>query len=196
MTSGTTGLPKGAQRATLTPPIDVVVSAFPSFRCGHGSQLVVSPPLFHLLGFGFMGFALGLQGTLVVRDRFDPETVLSDVADHRATTLIAVPVMLQRILELPEQTRRRYDTSSLRVIVCSGSRLSAELAGSVMDGFGDILYNFYGSTETGWATVAGPSDLRSAPGTVGRPPRGTQVAILDDRGRAGGQRENRPHLRR
>ncbi len=69
------------------------------------------------------------------------------------------------------------------MIVCSGSSLSAELAAWVMDTFGDILYNFYGSTETGWATVAGPSDLRTAPGTVGRPPTGTRVAILDDRGR-------------
>jgi len=180
MTSGTTGLPRGAQRASLTPPIDMVVSAFSQIPLRAREPVVVSPPLFHLLGFGFMGFALGLQGTLVVRHRFDPETVLADVANHRATTLIAVPVMLQRILEIPEQTRLRYDTSSLRVIVCSGSRLGAELARSVMDEFGDILYNFYGSTETGWATVAGPSDLRLAPGTVGRPPGGTQVVILDD----------------
>jgi len=182
MTSGTTGLPKGARRATLTPPVDTVVSAFSQLPLRAREPVVVSPPLFHLLGFGFMGFALGLQGTLVVRSRFDPETVLADVADHGATTLVAVPVMLQRILGLPEKTRRRYDTSSLRVIVCSGSRLSAELAWSVMDAFGDILYNFYGSTETGWATVAGPSDLRLAPGTVGRQPRGTLVAILDDEG--------------
>jgi fatty-acyl-CoA synthase len=182
MTSGTTGLPKGARRATLTPPVDVVVGAFSQLPLRAREPVVVSPPLFHLLGFGFMGFALGLQGTLVVRNRFDPETVLADIADHRATTFIAVPVMLQRILELPEEIRVRYDTSSLRVIVCSGSRLSAELARSVMDAFGDILYNFYGATETGWATVAGPSDLRLAPGTVGRPPRGTQVAILDEEG--------------
>jgi len=182
MTSGTTGLPKGAQRATLTPSVDVVVSAFSQLPLRARESVVVSPPLFHLLGFGFMGFALGLQGTLVVRTRFDPETVLADIVDHRATTLVAVPVMLQRILGLPEETRLRYDTSSLRVIVCSGSRLSAALARSVMDAFGDILYNFYGSTETGWATVAGPSDLRLAPGTVGRPPKGTQVAILDDEG--------------
>jgi fatty-acyl-CoA synthase len=182
MTSGTTGLPKGAQRATLTPPVDMVVSAFSQLPLRARESVVVSPPLFHLLGFGFMGFVLGLQGTLVVRSRFDPETVLADVADHRATTLVAVPVMLQRIVGLPEETRRGYDTSSLRMIICSGSRLSAELARGVMDTFGDILYNFYGSTETGWATVAGPSDLRLAPGTVGRPPAGTQVAILDDEG--------------
>ena len=182
MTSGTTGLPKGAQRATLTPPVDMVVSAFSQLPLRAREPVVVSPPLFHLLGFGFMGFALGLQGTLVVRSRFDPETVLADIADHRATTLVVVPVMLQRILGLPEETRRRYDSSSLRVIVCSGSRLGAELASSVMDAFGDILYNFYGSTETGWVAVAGPSDLRSAPGTVGRPPNGVQVVILDDEG--------------
>ncbi len=183
MTSGTTGLPKGAQRATLTPPVDMVVSAFSQLPLRAREPVVVVPPLFHMLGFGFMGFAVGLQGTLVVQSRFDPEVVLAAIADHRATTLVAVPVMLRRILGLPERTRSRYDTSSLRVIVCSGSSLSAELAARVMDDFGDILYNFYGSTEAGWATMAGPSDLRTAPGTVGRPPTGTRVAVLDDQGR-------------
>jgi len=183
MTSGTTGLPKGAQRAKLTPPVDMVVSAFSQLPLRAREPVVISPPLFHLLGFGFLGFALGLQGTLVVRSTFDPEAVLAAIADHRATTLVAVPVMLRRIIGLDEETRGRYDTSSLRVIVCSGSSLSPVLAAAVMDAFGDILYNFYGSTETGWATMAGPSDLRAAPGTVGRPPLGTRVAILDDQGR-------------
>ncbi len=48
-----------------------------------------------------------------------------------------------------------------------------------MDAFGDKLYNLYGSTEVAWATIATPEDLRSAPGTAGRPPRGTVVKILD-----------------
>jgi acyl-CoA synthetase (AMP-forming)/AMP-acid ligase II len=183
MTSGTTGLPKGAQRASLTPPIDVVVSGFSQLPLRAREAVVVSPPLFHLLGFGFMGFALGLQGTLVVRRRFDPEAVVAAIGEHRAATLVAVPIMLQRIVALPDAVRRRHDTSSLRLIVCSGSRLSASLAGSVMNTFGDVLYNFYGSTEVGWATIAGPVDLRAAPGTVGRPPRGTRVSILDERGR-------------
>jgi fatty-acyl-CoA synthase len=51
-----------------------------------------------------------------------------------------------------------------------------------MDAFGESLYNLYGSTEVAWATVAGPADLRAAPGTAGRPPRGTVVKILDERG--------------
>jgi fatty-acyl-CoA synthase len=49
-----------------------------------------------------------------------------------------------------------------------------------MDQFGDNLYNLYGSTEVAYATIAGPEDLREAPGTAGRPPRGTIVRLYDE----------------
>src|SRR5205823_13080282 len=84
--------------------------------------------------------------------------------------------------DLPESTRTRYDTSSLRVVVVSGSALGEDLADRFMDAFGDVLYNFYGSTETAWATMAGPEDLRAAPGTAGRPPPGVEVRIVDEEG--------------
>jgi fatty-acyl-CoA synthase len=93
-----------------------------------------------------------------------------------------VPVMLQRILELPEEKRRRYDVSSLRVVPVSGSALPGDLATRFMDEFGDVVYNLYGSTEVAWATIAAPRDLREAPGTSGSPPHGTIVKILDDEG--------------
>jgi acyl-CoA synthetase (AMP-forming)/AMP-acid ligase II len=181
MTSGTTGAPKGAQRNSVAPPLDAAVSAFLRLPLRAREPVVVAPPLFHALGFGFFGFALALQGTLVLQRRFDPEEVLAAVADHRATTLVVVPVMLRRILALPAASRARYDTSSLRVILCSGSSLSAGLAAATMDAFGDVLYNLYGSTEAGWVAMATPSDLRGAPGTAGRPPAGTTIAVLDDR---------------
>jgi acyl-CoA synthetase (AMP-forming)/AMP-acid ligase II len=44
-----------------------------------------------------------------------------------------------------------------------------------------VLYNLYGST-VAWAAIAGPEDLRRAPGAPGRPPRGTTLRILDDDG--------------
>jgi acyl-CoA synthetase (AMP-forming)/AMP-acid ligase II len=94
-----------------------------------------------------------------------------------------VPVMLQRIMELGEQTIARYDTRSLKVIALSGSALPGELATRAMDTFGDVLYNLYGSTEVAWATIATPEDLRAAPGTAGRPPMGTIVKLLDPDGR-------------
>jgi fatty-acyl-CoA synthase len=135
--------------------------------------------MFHSWGLAYMGFGLMLGGTLVIRRRFDPETTLAMVAQHKATVLAAVPVMLQRIMDLPEPVRRRYDTSSLRVVAVSGSALPGELATRFMDAFGDVLYNLYGSTEVAWASIAGPEDLRAAPGTAGRPPFGTVVKLLD-----------------
>ncbi len=124
-----------------------------------------------------------LSSTLLLQRRFDPEATLQAIAAHRPSALVAVPVMLQRILELPAKTRRKYDTSSLRIVAVSGSALSGELAGRFMDEFGDILYNLYGSTEVAWATIATPKDLRAAPGTAGRAPRRTTVRIYDDLGR-------------
>jgi acyl-coenzyme A synthetase/AMP-(fatty) acid ligase len=91
--------------------------------------------------------------------------------------------MLQRILDLGEEVISKYDTSSLRVIAASGSALPGELASRVMDVFGDVLYNLYGSTEVAWATIATPGDMQTAPGTAGRAPRGTILKILDDDGK-------------
>ena len=90
--------------------------------------------------------------------------------------------MMQRILALPDEVKRRYDLSSLEVTAASGSALPGELATKWMDEFGDNLYNLYGSTEVAWATIATPEDMRAAPGTAGRPPRGTVIRIVDEDG--------------
>jgi fatty-acyl-CoA synthase len=90
--------------------------------------------------------------------------------------------MMQRILALPEEVKRRYDLTSLEVTAASGSALPGELATRWMDEFGDNLYNLYGSTEVSWASIATPADMRAAPGTSGRPPRGTVIRIVDENG--------------
>ena len=91
--------------------------------------------------------------------------------------------MVQRILELPDETLRSYDLSSLRITSLSGSALPGELAIAWMDRFGDNVYNLYGSTEVAYATIATPEDLRAAPGTAGKPPRGTRIKLFDEDGR-------------
>jgi acyl-CoA synthetase (AMP-forming)/AMP-acid ligase II len=98
---------------------------------------------------------------------------------HRATHLVGVPVMLQRMLALPEAERARRDTSSLRAVGSAGAPLAPDVASAFMDAFGEVLFDLYGSTEVGFASIAAPADLRAAPGTVGRPPRGTTIAVLD-----------------
>jgi acyl-CoA synthetase (AMP-forming)/AMP-acid ligase II len=118
----------------------------------------------------------------VLRRRFDPEGTLQAIQESRADVLAAVPVMIQRILTLPEQTLDRYSLPSLKITSLSGSALPGELAIEWMDRFGDNVYNLYGSTEVAYATVATPDDLRAAPGTAGKPPRGTRICLYDESG--------------
>jgi fatty-acyl-CoA synthase len=182
LTSGTTGAPKGARRKEpdSLEPMAAMLSKIP-LRARETT--VIAAPMFHSWGFAHFTLALPLASTLVLRRRFDPEDTLRAVAEHRASTLALVPVMLQRILDLDPARRERYDLSSLRVVALSGSALPGELAVRAMDALGDVVYNLYGSTEVAWATIATPEDLRAAPGTAGRPPLGTVVRLLDAEGR-------------
>lgn len=182
LTSGTTGTPKGAQR-NFGSEIEPVVSLLSRIPLRTGDTTLLAAPMFHSWGLvnAAMGMVLGAR--LVMPRKFNPEDTLRLVAEHRATVLVAVPVMIQRIMALPAETRARYDTSSLRVVGLSGSALPGDLATRFMDAFGDVVYNLYGSTEIGWASIATPADLRAAPGTAGRVPLGTEVRILDGDGR-------------
>jgi fatty-acyl-CoA synthase len=181
LTSGTTGAPKGASRSQPD-SLDPAASYLARIPLKARETMMIAAPMFHSWGFAHFTLGLGLSSTLVLRRRFDPEETLSATAQHKATALVVVPVMLQRMLELPEETIARYDLRALRVIAASGSTLPGELALRVMDVFGDVLYNLYGSTEVAWASIATPEDLRAAPGTAGRPPRGTVVKLLDEHG--------------
>ncbi|MDX6604899.1 MAG: hypothetical protein QOF23_1408 [Solirubrobacterales bacterium] len=182
LTSGTTGAPKGAQRSSPDGLLTVaaLIDRIP-FRSRE--TMVIAAPLFHSWGFFHFVMSLPTASTMVLRRRFDPEETLRAVQESRAQVLGAVPVMIQRILGLPEETLDSYDLSSLRITSLSGSALPGELALAWMDRFGDNVYNLYGSTEVAYATIATPEDLRAAPGTAGRPPRGTEVRLLDENGR-------------
>jgi acyl-CoA synthetase (AMP-forming)/AMP-acid ligase II len=182
LTSGTTGAPKGANR-TSPDSLGPAAGFLSTIPLRARETTMIAAPLFHSWGLAHMLLGTALSATLVLRRRFDPEGTLRALAGTGASTLAVVPVMLQRILELGPEAIGRYDLSELRVIAASGSALPGPLAQRVLDAFGEKLYNLYGSTEVAWATIATPEDLRSAPGTAGRPPRGTVVKIFDEDGR-------------
>ena len=181
LTSGTTGTPKGAQRSSPD-GLMAIAALIDKIPYRARETMMIAAPLFHSWGFFHFVMSLPTASTMVLRRRFDPEGTLQAVQESRANVLAAVPVMIQRILGLPDETLDRYDLSSLRITSLSGSALPGELALSWMDRFGDTVYNLYGSTEVAYATVATPEDLRAAPGTAGKPPRGTEVRIVDEDG--------------
>jgi acyl-CoA synthetase (AMP-forming)/AMP-acid ligase II len=181
LTSGTTGSPKGANRASPQ-SLDPAISLLSKIPLKRRQTTHIAAPLFHSWGFAHFTIGLLLNSTLVLRRRFDPEDALAAVAQSQADSLVVVPVMMQRILALPPEVRAKYDTSSLSIVAASGSALPGDLATEWMDEFGDTLYNLYGSTEVAWATIASPAEMRAAPGTAGTSPRGTVVRLYDELG--------------
>jgi fatty-acyl-CoA synthase len=173
--------PKGANRhapPTLA-PIGGVLSHVP-FKSGEVTAL--PSPMFHALGYLHATIAMTLGSTLVLHRRFKPATVLEDVAKHKVTAIVVVPVMLSRMLDAYEAMDTKPDMSSLRIVFVSGSQLGAELATRAMRNLGPVIYNLYGSTEIAFVSIARPQDLKKNPATVGPLIRGVKVKILDEHG--------------
>lgn len=177
MTSGTTGAPRGAARSGAS--IDDLVSVLSTIPLHAGGTTVISAPVFHAWGLGHLTLAMVLGSTAVLHRTFDPERVLASVAGQQASGLVVVPVMLDKLLALDTS---RFDLSSLQVIASSGSALPGALATRVLERFGPVLYNLYGSTEVAYAAVAGPADLAADPHTAGRPPYGVTLRVVDEAG--------------
>jgi acyl-CoA synthetase (AMP-forming)/AMP-acid ligase II len=173
LTSGTTGTPKGARRRTPSgfAPLASILDRIP---LRSGEPVLIAAPLFHTWGYAALQVAFALRAPIVLQRRFDPAATLRAAARHRCGALFAVPVMLERLLDVP----LTEPVPQLRVVAVSGSALFGGLATRFMQVYGDVLYNLYGSTEASWVSIATPAELRRAPNTAGRPPHGTRVAIL------------------
>src|SRR3954465_3687520 len=180
--SGTTGTPKGASRS-MPKSIDPIAALLSVIPLRARQKTMIAAPLFHAWGFAQWALGISLASTVVLKRKFDEEATLSLTAQHECDALVVVPVMIQRILELDDEVLDRYDLSNVRAVPVSGSALPGAISNRWMDHFGENLYNLYGSTEVAWATIATPRDLREAPGTAGKPPRGSVVKIYDDDGK-------------
>jgi acyl-CoA synthetase (AMP-forming)/AMP-acid ligase II len=180
LTSGTTGSPKGAKHSGGADGGPGILKAILDRTPWRAEEpVVIVAPMFHAWGFSQLVFAASMACTVVTRRKFDPEATLELIDRHRATGLCVVPVMFDRIMELPDEVRARYSGRSLRFAAASGSRMRPEVVISFMDQFGDVIYNNYNATEAGMIATATPQDLRAAPETAGRPAGGTEIRILD-----------------
>jgi fatty-acyl-CoA synthase len=177
LTSGTTGSPKGATHSGGSPLVLKSILDRTPWRAEE--PIVIVAPMFHAWGFSQLVFAASMACTIVTCRKFDPEATLELIDRHHASGLCVVPVMFDRIMELPDEVRGRYSGRSLRFAAASGSRMRPEVVIKFMDQFGDVIYNNYNATEAGMIATATPQDLRAAPETAGRPADGTEIRILD-----------------
>ena len=179
LTSGTTGTPKGAKHSGGRGGPGILKAILDRTPWRAEEPVVIAAPMFHAWGFSQLVFAASMACTVVTRRKFDPEATLELIDRHRATGLCVVPVMFDRIMELPDDVRGKYSGRSLRFAAASGSRMRPDVVTKFMDRFGDVIYNNYNATEAGMIATATPEDLRAAPDTAGKPAEGTEIRILD-----------------
>jgi fatty-acyl-CoA synthase len=182
-TSGTTGKSKGAHRSWRSIGLEAVADMVLQLGIRADDRHLVVCPLYHSAAPAFVALMLALGATVVLMNHFDPAGALEIVARERVTCTLMVPTMIVRIANLPADTLASHDTRSLRWVMSAAAPLSTEAARRFMAQFGPVLWNFYGATETGLVTLAGPGDHLARPGTIGRALRGNEIRLLDDAGR-------------
>lgn len=183
-TSGTTGHPKGVKRGAPTPEQAAVSDEMRALVYGlkPGARVLLPGPLYHSApnAFGLRGGKLG--GVLVMMPRFEPEEFLKLVERERIDTIFMVPTMFIRLLKLPEEIRNKYDTSSLRHIIHAAAPCPADVKRAMIDWWGPVINEFYGSTESSAVTFATSEDALKKPGTVGKVPRYAELRFIGDNG--------------
>jgi fatty-acyl-CoA synthase len=181
-TSGTTGKSKGAHRSWRAIGLETVADMMVQLGVRADDRHLVVCPLYHSAAPAFVAMMLALGATVVLMNHFEPAGALDIIARERVTCTLMVPTMIVRITNLPGETLASHDTRSLRWVMSAAAPLSTEAARRFMARFGPVLWNFYGATETGLVTLAGPGDHLTRPGTIGRALRGNEIRLLDDAG--------------
>jgi long-chain acyl-CoA synthetase len=183
-TSGTTGHPKGVRRDAPTPEQAASIERMRAMIYGLKTNIrgLLPGPLYHSAPNSF-GIRTGrLGGTLVLMPRFEPEEFLRLIEAQRIDTIFMVPTMFIRLMKLPEAIRRKYDMSSLRHIIHAAAPCPPDVKRAMIEWWGPIIYEFYGSTESGAVTFANSEDALNKPGTVGKISPGAELRFVGDDG--------------
>ena len=181
-TSGTTGRPKGVYRPNGIDP-QILLGIVQGFGLEFGNEVHIVPaPLYHSAPSLGALLAVALGGTLVVMEKFDPETFLALVDREKVTSSFVVPTIVKRVLALPEEVKRRYDASSFRSLIVGAAPFPVETKKAALAYFGECLYEYYGSTDAGLNTILPPSEQQARLTSCGKPVAGCDIKILDDDG--------------
>ena len=184
-TSGTTGQPKGVRKQPMSPGQSekLALVAKRAFGLEPGMVSAMTGPLYHSAPNGYTRSAIAVGCDMILQPRFEPEELLATIEQYKITHIHVVPTMFIRLLRLPKDIRDKYDVSSLKFVAHGAAPCPIDIKLKMMDWWGPVIYEYYGSTEAGVVTIGGPEDYRAKPGTVGKPYPGTDVQILNDDGK-------------
>lgn len=170
--SGTTGRPKGIIRPLPDQP---PAQRLPLFEFLNklwryrDDMIYLSPaPLYHSAPQGAVNLAIGIGGTVIVMERFDPEDYLRLVEKYRVTHSQLVPTMFSRMLKLPEDARKKYDLSSLEIAIHAAAPCPVQVKEQMIDWWGPIIHEYYGATEGLGFSTCDSKEWLAHRGTVGK----------------------------
>jgi long-chain acyl-CoA synthetase len=189
-TSGTTGHPKGVRRAAPEPDQLVIRNAIMGGAfglAGHGEPheivSVMTGPMYHSAPNGYGAMAARIGANLILQPRFDPEELLQLIQEHRVTHLHMAPIMFHRLLKLPDEVKLRYDVSSLRFVVHAAAPCPPPIKRAMIEWWWPVIWEYYGSTETGVVVNCNTEEWLAHPGTVGKALPDCDVRVIDENGR-------------
>ncbi|MGZ0230317.1 MAG: acyl-CoA synthetase [Acidimicrobiales bacterium] len=171
--SGTTGRPKGVKLNPDDEPLGTgsPVTTLSVMLFGATPEAIyLSPaPMYHAAPLRFSLSMLRVGATVVMLERFDPEAALAAIEKYQATTSQWVPTMFVRMLKLPEETRAKYDVSSLQVAVHAAAPCPIEVKEKMINWWGPALHEYYAGTEGNGFCYTNSHDWLTHKGTVGKP---------------------------
>jgi fatty-acyl-CoA synthase/long-chain acyl-CoA synthetase len=180
-TSGTTGHPKGAYRPGGVNPI-TVLEAIQLFELRDDDiHLMIGPGYHSAVGY-FSSLHQVMGATVVIQRKFDAEAAIRLIERWRVTNSYMAPTLLTRLCDLPAAVLESADTSSLRAIILGAAPCPFALKERATRTFGQVLWEFYGATETGVNTILRPEDQLRKPGSCGIATPGHEIRLLDEEG--------------
>jgi len=186
-TSGTTGRPKGIRRhpPSAAQAARTLDRARLCYGLEPGMRALLNAPIYHSAPNGYVvGVSQMPDATLLLEQRFDAERTLQLIERHRLTHAYLVPTLYVRLLRLPDDVKRKYDVSSMRHVSSTGSPCPPEVKRAMIDWWGPVFTESYGSSELGYMTYVTSAEALAKPGTAGRAIPGCELAILDEQGHA------------
>ena len=181
--SGTTGRPKGIVRplpsSAPSQPLSLFDFLVRLWRYRDGMIYLSPAPLYHSAPQAAVSLTIRHGGTAIIMERFDPEAYLALVEKYRVTHTQLVPTMFSRMLKLPEDTRRRYDLSSLEIAIHAAAPCPVPVKEQMIEWWGPIIHEYYGATEGLGFTACDSQEWLAHRGSVGRVLLG-DLHILDE----------------
>ncbi len=183
-TSGTTGRPKAVRREPVRPEDREEYAKLRAEWFGHrpGMRTAMIGPLYHSVQSTYAYSAIQVGGSVLLTPKFDAEALLASIEQERLTHLHLVPTMMHRLVHLPDAVRARYDLSSLEFVIHGAAPCPPDVKRRLIAWWGPIVYEYYGTSETGLVSRSNSEEWLQREGTVGRPWPGRRVRVYDDAG--------------